>query len=242
MHVTGPRTLVTPPVDETTISTSRRESSWKGRWRRFGLPCAVLGVVAVAVTATPMGTSLLRGVGWVLVAHDRLTAADAIVIAVDADRAGVLEAGDLVRRGTAHRVAVFVDPPSAADSELIRRGVPVEDDFSRMARELRALGVEQVERIPHVVTGSEDQGRALPRWSAERGLHSIVIVTQADHSRRLRRILRRAMKEQPTKVMVHIARYSDFDPDVWWQSRGGLRTGLEELQKLIADVVRHPIS
>jgi hypothetical protein len=44
--------------------------------------------------------------------------------------------------------------------------------------------------------------------------------------------------------MVHptSARYSDFDPDRWWGSRGGIRIEIEELEKLLLDVVRHPIS
>jgi len=184
---------------------------------------------------------MLRSVGWALVVDEPVTTADAIVLAVDVDRAGVIEASDLVRRGVANRVAIFIDPPSAADREFARRGLWPEDDFARMARELRALGVKRVERIPDAVTGSEDQGRVLAKWSAEQDLHSIIIVTAPDHSRRLHRILNRAMNGEQTRIMVRAARHSDFNPDAWWQSRGGLRTGLEELQKLVVDVVRHPI-
>jgi hypothetical protein len=43
-------------------------------------------------------------------------------------------------------------------------------------------------------------------------------------------------------VIVRPARYSQFDPDGWWDTRGGLRTGIVEIQKLVLDVVRHPIS
>ena len=38
------------------------------------------------------------------------------------------------------------------------------------------------------------------------------------------------------------ARYSDFDPDRWWQTREGTRTGIIEMQKLLLDVVRYPTS
>jgi hypothetical protein len=36
--------------------------------------------------------------------------------------------------------------------------------------------------------------------------------------------------------------YSEFDPDRWWQTRDGARIGLVELQKLLLDLARHPIS
>jgi alpha-L-arabinofuranosidase len=69
-----------------------------------------------------------------------------------------------------------------------------------------------------------------------------VVVSTSDHSRRLRRVIHRSMKGHSTKVTSHSTRYSAFDPDRWWQSRRGIRTEVVELQKLLLDVVRHPIS
>jgi hypothetical protein len=37
-------------------------------------------------------------------------------------------------------------------------------------------------------------------------------------------------------------RYSSFDPDLWWKTRSGVRTEIVELQKLVLEVVLHPIS
>jgi hypothetical protein len=50
------------------------------------------------------------------------------------------------------------------------------------------------------------------------------------------------MTNHPTRVTVQPARYSDFDPDGWWETRGGARTEIVELQKLLLDVVLHPMS
>ena len=87
-----------------------------------------------------------------------------------------------------------------------------------------------------------NQGGVLAAWCSRRGLRSVVVVTNADHSRRLRRVFRRAMKNHPTKVSVRIARFSQFDADRWWQTRSGLRIGIVELEKLMLDVARHPVS
>jgi hypothetical protein len=46
----------------------------------------------------------------------------------------------------------------------------------------------------------------------------------------------------PTTTGVRASRYSSFDPDRWWQTRGGMRTLLVELQRLALDFVRHPAS
>jgi hypothetical protein len=50
------------------------------------------------------------------------------------------------------------------------------------------------------------------------------------------------MKGHATRVTVQLARYSVFDPDRWWETRGGIRTEIFELQKLVFDAVLHPTS
>lgn len=202
---------------------------------------AVLGAAAVAMLA--LRGSILRAAGGALVAEDPLGPADVIVVAVDADGGGVLEAADLFHRGVAARVAVFSDPPDAVvDREFIRRGIPYDDEAARSLQQLRALGVDATEQIPRGVTGTEDEGRVLPEWCDQRRVRSVVIVARPDHSRRLRRVLRRAMRGHETRVAIRPTRYSAFDPDRWWESRAGTRTLIVELQKLLLDIARHPLS
>jgi hypothetical protein len=208
------------------------------------LPAVAL--CAVACLAVPsLRTPILRAAGLALVAEDPVGPADIVVVATGADGAGVLEAADLVQYGVAPRVAVFADPPDpVVDREFLRRGVPYEDAAARSVRQLRALGVPAaaIEEIPRSVAGTEDEGRALPAWCAERRFRSVLVVTTSDHSRRLRRLLRRSMQGHATRVGVRASRYSQFDPHRWWATREGIRTGIVELQKLLFDVARHPIS
>jgi hypothetical protein len=212
--------------------TSRR------RWLRGFLAASIVVGALTVVLRAP----ILRAAGWALVADDPIEPSDVVVVASGADGAEVLEAADLVHRGIAPRTAVFADPSEPADREFLRRGVPYEDAAARSMRRLRALGIDAVERIPSAPTGTEDEGRVLPVWCDERGFRSVVVVTTADHSRRLRRVLRRSMRGRGTRVSVRASRYSQFDPDRWWETRGGARIGIVELEKLLLDVVLHPIS
>jgi uncharacterized SAM-binding protein YcdF (DUF218 family) len=181
-------------------------------------------------------------VGWALVVKsDPVAPADIIVLTVDSGGAGALEAADLVRSGVAKRVAVFAEPPGIVQSEFLRRGLPFEDGEARQLRQLTTLGVADVVHVSNV-NGTGDEGQALPQWSDEQHLQSVVVVATNDHSRRLRRVLDRAMEGIPTHMTVRAARYSDFDPDRWWETHGGVRTELVELQKLLLDVVLHPLS
>jgi len=210
------------------------------RWAAILLGVVLLGAASIGISA--IRQRLLRAAGWALVVSDRIEPADTIVVSLDADGAGVLEAADLVHSGVATRVEVFADPPDSVDLEFIRRGIPYEDAAARSVRQLRALGVDTIDQIPRKVAGTEDEGRVLPDWCDQQRFRSVVVVSTSDHSRRLRRVLHRSMKGHKTRVTVRSSRYSEFDPDRWWEAHDGIRTEIGELEKLLFDVVRHPIS
>ena len=145
---------------------------------------------------------------------------------------------------------------------------PLPSAFGDFARHQLVL----VERLNHVVVGTEaetpdlvldagkpgeDQNRCLHLGDAQRPQHleaghvrqvqveqddvvvvelvrSIVFVAGRDHSRQVRRFLGRVMKGHTTRVMVQPARYS--------KTRDGVRMEIAELQKLVLDIILHPIT
>jgi hypothetical protein len=203
----------------------------------------LIGLVGAGTLAIPpVRTRVLHDFGTMLVAQDPLAPADVIVIAPDVAEAGVLEAADLVHGRVATRVTVLAEPPSAIADEFTRRRVSYEDRSAQLIGLLHTLGVERAELLRLSVGSTEEVGRFLPEWCARQKLQSIVLVTGADHSRRLRRVVHRNMNGSPTQVILRVSRYSAFTADRWWQDRGTLRTGIVELQKLLLDVARHPLS
>jgi hypothetical protein len=214
-------------------------SSRRPRWAPI---LVVVALAAITIVSVPsVREPVLRAAGWALVANEPVAPADIIVVSLDSGGAGALEAADLVQSGIATRVAVFTDPPSGEDHEFIRRGLPYEDASARQMRQLRWLGVTDVVQIARTDIGTEGGAQVLPPWCDQHRFRSIVFVAARDHSRRLRRVLDRVMKGHPTRVTVQPARYSGFDPDRWWETRGGIRTEIVELQKLMLEVVLHPI-
>lgn len=201
------------------------------------LSAASIGVVGIR-------RAILRAAGWALVANDTVERADVIVVSREADGAGALEAADLVHSKVAGRVAVFTNSPDPVGLEFIRRGIPYEDETTRSVRQLSSLGVDAIHQIPGHVAGTEDEGPVLADWCRRQGFRSVVVVSTVAHSRRLRRVLRRSVSTQQMRVMVHTvsARFPDFDPDRWWECRGGIRAEIQEGEKLLFDIVRHPIS
>jgi uncharacterized SAM-binding protein YcdF (DUF218 family) len=200
--------------------------------------CAALAVSIVSLPGVRY--KLLRAAGQALVANDEKQRVDVIVIAIDADGGGVLEAADLVNEAVSTRVAVFEDPPDPVDRELIRRGAPYYDAAGLSLRQLNTLGVTSVAVIRRSISGTTDEAALLPRWCSDNGYHSVLVITSPDHARRARRTLQRAMRGSGVTLLVRASRYSEFDPDGWWQTRVGVRTELVELEKLLLDVLIHP--
>ena len=211
------------------------------RWYWVISVALLLSILALYVPGS-RGYILRSAGGVIVVDQPSVRSADIIVLALDADGAGTLGAADLVHRGVSNRVAVFHDPPTSVDREFLRRGLPYEDRAATSTRQLQSLGIQNVEQIPRTTSGSEQEGDILPDWCDKHGYHSVVLVTLADHSRRLTRILRRSSRGRPLSITVYSSPYSEFEPNTWWKTRTGVRTGIMEFEKLLLDVVRHPFS
>jgi hypothetical protein len=228
----------------TTQTTSIFRPSTRPRIVRplcFALVALILALAIVAAVPS-LRWAAFRKAGWLLVVQTPLPkSADMIVIATDAEDPGALTAADLVHSGVAPRVALFPDS-DPWEREYARRGVAFQNVEVRTSHYLQEMGVTNVERVPMPVVGSESEGVVLPAWFDQRQFHSVIVITTPDHSRRLSRILRRSMKGRHTIVTVQSTPYSSFDPDRWWQTRAGTRTEIEEFEKLLLDVVRHPLS
>src|SRR6185312_9751319 len=209
----------------------------------WGLALLIIWLVALAACAVPrVRHGLLRTAGHALVQNDPTSPADVIVIAADADGAGVLEAAELIREGVSPRIALFSYQPDRADRELERRGAPTVDPNTLTLQQLHALGVRAtIEQIPGLVAGTTDEGKILGSWCRDHAIRTLMFVSTPDHSRRARRVLNRALGEYGTRVIVHASPYSEFDPDTWWQTRNGRRTELTEAEKLLLDIARHPL-
>ena len=219
------------------------EPSMNSRRPKWAVILVMVAAAAAVVVAVPSVRELvLRGAGWALVVNEPVAPADIIVVSLDSGGAGALEAADLVQSGIATRVAVFTDPPSGEDHEFIRRGLPYDDASARQIRQLKWLGVTDIVEISRTYAGTEGEGRVLPPWCDQHQFRSIVFVAARDHSRRVRRVLDRVMKGHPTRVTLQPARYSSFDPDRWWETRSGVRTEIVELQKLVLNLILHPMS
>jgi hypothetical protein len=209
------------------------------RWKS-----ALLIAVCAAgiVVATPLRVVPLRWAGHTLVRADPLVRADIAIVPQWTGAAGALEVADLIQAGMVDRVAVLASPVMPEEREFRRRGIRYDDEAAHLMQQMISLGLKQPERLPTPVAGTEAEGQELADWCQANPVREMMIISPPDHSRRLRRVLRRSMGRCTAHVSVRTTRYANFEPDHWFETRWGLRIGVIELQKLLLDVARHPFS
>jgi len=168
---------------------------------------------------------ILRTVGAWFVVNESLQPGDAIVVLGDdnylAERAA--RAAELFKERWAPRVV--------ASGRYLR---PYATVTQLTQKDLADRGVPAAAIVPFPNHGSNTREEAYEvqklarreRWSR------LLVVTSNYHTRRTRFIYRRVF-DSSIDVRVVAARDSAFDPDRWWQSRGGLKILFNETVGLL---------
>ena len=135
------------------------------KWFRVGrgprLTIAALVLLSLLMVCVPGARrNILRAIGRQLVAKRAgVKSADIIVLTIDADGMGVLEAADLVHRGVSNQVArSSMTSRARSISSFSVEAFPVRIWLLCPRGELHSLGVQDVEQIPRRTSGSEQEG------------------------------------------------------------------------------------
>lgn len=211
-----------------------------GRWVALGLLCVVL-----AASLPPARRAILVSAGQALVTASPVADADVVVLPTEVGPAGELEVADVFAARHVARALIMSAPlPSVLASAYGQRQVTPIDQASLTEQVLVRLGIpqERIEILRVLQGGTNGEAGALIEWCEAQGVRRVIVVSSGHHSRRLARVLRRAIAGRSLTVAVRPAQYDSFHPDDWWQQRDTLRVGLIELQKLMLDVVLHPWS
>lgn len=201
-----------------------------------------LGVVAVLIALLVFASrhAVLRTLGSLLVVEDPLQPTEVAIVTSDAGWAGLIEAADLYREQHVVRIALPLVESGRVGRELRRRGV----EITSTIQILEQLGVPAtaVTNIGAGEGGTTDFTQAVATWCATNGVKRLLVISAATHSRRIRRTLHRAFGNMPPQIVMRIPRHEAFDAADWWLNRTTLRSGIFEIQKLLYDLVQHPVS
>jgi uncharacterized SAM-binding protein YcdF (DUF218 family) len=204
-------------------STIRRD-----RWIRRAAVIAALSVLLYVFSP-----AVLRAVGAQLIHADPLLHADVIVVlAPFLDR--VIEAADLYRQGYAPIVIVTRGARDIGEQELIDRGILKSAEEQRR-QALISLGVapDAIVTLDQLADSTADEARFFAEWASRHPIRRAIVVTSPPHTARSRLAFMRATEDLGIEIRTWPSSHHPFQRETWWQSRGTLRDGLLEWQKLV---------
>lgn len=199
----------------------------------------VFKVLLVCILVWPL-------VAWVgaklLIMEAPLESADAIVVlggsANYKERAR--EAARLLMEGRSRRILITNDNARGPWSSADQRNLFF---YERTLEELRGAGVpaSSAEVLMKPVAGTHEEAELVRQYAEERGLHSVLIVTSAYHSRRALWVFSRVFRN--TGVRIGLVKVSPGiespPPSTWWLSGRGWRLVPTEYVKMFYYMVKY---
>ncbi len=145
-------------------------------------------------------------------------------------------AAALLRHGLATQVIVARSAPSLDTQDGM---VPSEDEVVARVLAHQGISAGHLVRLPGACTSTRDEARALAGFLREHPGVRVTVVTSSYHTRRARRVFRRALGAEASRIAFLGAPTEGFGPTDWWQCRDGFGTYMNELGKMAYDLVRY---
>ncbi len=171
----------------------------------------------IALVVCVAGVFAFRGAGRWLVREDPLGSADAIVVLSGSMPARAEEAGRIFNMGYAHEV--WVSRPVSPAEELEAMGIHYlgEEDFNRAVLIHEGVPESDVSIFPQPIVNTEQEIEEISAQMRREGKTSVMIVTSAQHTRRVRALWRKLAGDD-LRLIVRAAPQDPFDADRWWRN------------------------
>lgn len=184
---------------------------WQSRGNRWIIRFSILGVFLAVVVWI-----VLHAGTW-LVVQDPLAPAQVIVVLSGRMPDRAIEAARLYRQKAAPKV--WVSQPISPTAELAEMHIPfVGEDFYNQ-RVLLAMQVpaDAIRIFPQPAANTEQEIEEVGRMVRGSDIHTVIIVTSAPHTRRVRTIYKRLIGDSPKLIIRHPVD-DPFNAARWWRN------------------------
>jgi uncharacterized SAM-binding protein YcdF (DUF218 family) len=189
-------------------------------------------IILLAILALAVGVTAFRGAGRWLVREDPLVAADAIVVLSGSMPQRAEGAADLYRAGYAPEV--WVTPPDSPEAELSEMGIRFvgEEEYSRQVLIHQGVPASAIRILPDAVINTEEEIEEIAREMQASHKSHVLIVTSAQHTRRVRTLWSRLAASNQIAT-VEAAAEDPFDRDHWWRNTHDAYAVVREMMGLM---------
>ncbi len=173
---------------------------------------------------------ILRAAAGLWIINETPVRADAIVIPGGGLQNRPSAAARLYNRGLAPKIVIFRVQPGPC----VRQGLtPTEQECTRQLLIAEGVPAEAIVEIGHDVASTRDESHAIRDWANTANPASLLITTDPFHTRRLRWIFERNLKDSDTSLTITTAPRKEYTPDNWWTTESGLIDFQNEIIKSI---------
>ena len=143
-------------------------------------------------------------------------------------------AAEIFKAGRVRKIILTNDGQQSGWSNAEQRN-PLFVERALIELQRQGISNDQIEILPNVVSSTRDEAILLRTTAANRGWHSLLILTSPYHSRRARRTFRREFEGSDVLVGLTSVRNGRQTPSSWgwWLSPSGWRMVAGEYVKLI---------
>ena len=183
-----------------------------GRRRRPGI-----GLFAILALVVVIGVVVFRNAGHWLVREDPLGKADVIVVLSGGLPFRAEGAAGIFKSGYAP--AVWVSRPGGPQEELAALGIHFvgEEEYNREILVQEGVPNSAIRIFPDAIANTQDEVEEIARDARRDGMHSVIIVTSPQHTRRVKALWRKLVGDDP-RLIVRAAPGDPFDADHWWRN------------------------
>ncbi|MGB8802371.1 MAG: YdcF family protein [Candidatus Acidiferrales bacterium] len=188
-------------------------SEWvSGRRRGPGIRFFAIFVVLVVV-----GIVVFRNAGHWLVREDPLGKADVIVVLSGGLPFRAEGAAGIYKSGYAP--AVWVSKPGGPQEELAALGIHFvgEEEYNREILVQEGVPNSAIQIFPDAIANTQEEVEEISREMRRDGMHTVIIVTSPQHTRRVKALWRKLVGDDP-RLIVRAAPGDPFDADHWWRN------------------------
>ncbi len=177
-------------------------------------------IILVLLTVILGGYLMLKAAGGLLIIADPLKKADAAVVLSGDDGGRLAEAIQLYKDDKVNKLFFTYTEETAVrnlQSTAARDGIPYKKMF-----------VTKME-----VTNTWEEAKAILELSLDKGITSIIVITDPFHTFRTRLYFRKVFSGSEVRIQVRPVRDHWYKSDTWWRSREGIQYTLQEYSKII---------
>jgi uncharacterized SAM-binding protein YcdF (DUF218 family) len=189
-------------------------------------------VLVILLLLVLVGVAVFRNVGHWLVREDALGRADVIVVLSGGLPYRAQAAAEVFKSGYAP--AVWVSRPLGPREELAALGIQFlgEEEYDRRILMRQGVPDSAIRIFPDTIVNTQDEVEEISREMRRDGMHTVIIVTSPQHTRRVRALWSKLVGDDP-RVIVRAAPDDPFDADHWWRTTADVLAVVREAMGLL---------